>query len=417
MEDHPVLTDEMIDKARAEIGRERPARAHWNDITADAIRHFALGIGDDNPLWVSQKHAVASVGSVLAPPTFLWTAFMTPMFFPSSSRASSTGGGLPGMQALFAGAQFRFRRPIRPGDRLRAVSTRRGIVDPRRRVEGDCIEPRADLANAFAAMDAYNPLPDGHAVYQIEGHTAYDAESGEEVGDLIEIAARVEPLAVEPSAGRWGGFRPRTYTEAEMREIGAHYAQEAAQVRGATARTWDSVAVGDTLPALIKGPMTILSYSAFFVGFGAFFNLTDRPLYNFASRFPESVKTDPESGIWLLPEEMHWHPEMTRQLGMPYGFDIGSQRISWLAHLVTDWMGDAAHLEQLDVWFQRPMFLTEAAWIRGEVVEKQAGDRVVIRLEATTFDRELLSTGTATVRLPADADSAPVWLSARGDAS
>ncbi|BBX62598.1 acyl dehydratase [Mycobacterium saskatchewanense] len=405
-----TFTDEMIVKARQEIDRERPARAHWNEVTADAIRHFALGIGDDNPLWLSKRYANESVGSVLAPPTFLWTAFMTPMFFPSDSKAKSSGGGMPGMQALYAGCQFRFNRPIKPGDTLRASSTRCGVVDPSARVEGDCTERRADLDRAVAAMASYNPNPGGRTVFQIEHHQCADARTGEILGDLIEHAARVEPEAIDPHLGKYGCFRPRKYSAAEMEHIGNLYAQEARRRRGATPRRWEDVEPGDELPGLVKGPMTILSYSAFFAGFAAFFNLTDRVLYNFASRFGESVKVDPETGIWLLPEEMHWHPEMARILGMPYGFDVGSQRVSWLAHLVTDWMGDHAWINSLDAWFLRPMFLTETALIAGRVVSKTEADerQVTIAIDAKTFDGEPLSAATAVVTLPGP-DAEPVW--------
>lgn len=411
MSDQPTFTDEMIEKARQEIDRERPARAHWNEVTADAIRHFALGIGDDNPLWLSKRYAAESVGSVLAPPTFLWTAFMTPMFFSSDSKAKSSGGGMPGMQALFAGCQFRFNRPIKPGDMLQATSTRRGVVDPAARVDGDCTEPRADVKRAVAAMDSYNPNPGGRAVFQIEHHQCVNAQTGEVLGDLIEHAARVQPEAIDPHLGKYRSFTPRKYSAAEMRHIGNLYAQEAQRRRGATPRMWEDVQPGDELPGLVKGPMTILSYSAFFAGFAAFFNLTDRVLYNFASRFGESVKVDPETGIWLLPEEMHWHPEMARILGMPYGFDVGSQRVSWLAHLVTDWMGDQAWINSLDTWFLRPMFLTETALLTGRVVAKGGADerQVTIAIDAKTFDGEPLSTATAVVTLPGP-DMGAVWM-------
>lgn len=412
MSGKPTFTDEMFDKARAEIGRQRPARAHWNTVTADAIRHFALGIGDDNPLWLNRKYAEASVGSILAPPTLLWTAFMTPLFFPSDSKARSSGGGFPGMQALFAGCQFRFHRPIQAGSTLKAISTRGAVIDPQARVEGDCIDERIDFERAHAAMQSYNPNPGGRTVFQVETHTAFDPASGDTFGDLIEHAARVEPEAIDPLQGKYGSFTPRRYSPSEMRSIAEHYAQEAEHRRGDVPRFIEDVAVGDVLPPLIKGPMTILSYSAFFVGAGAFFNLTDRVLCNFASRFGESVKYDPDSGIWVLPEEMHWHPHMTRQLGMPYGFDIGSQRVGWLAHLVTDWMGDTGWMESLDVWFLRPVFLTEAVWIRGKVAGTSTASmdcRVVIDLSAETFDGVPVSTGRAVVKLPTAQAPGPVW--------
>lgn len=394
------LTRDMADEARRGIGKQRPARQHWNEITADTIRYFAMAVGDDNPRWYSPG------ADLTAPPTFLWTAFMSPMFFPSESPVRSRGGGFPGMQAIFAGARFRFDRPIRPGDRLAATSTRIGVVDPADRVEGDYTSDSAAdrdaLDSAVAAARAYHPDPDGPFVLQIEEHRCVGA-SGEPVGSLIEHAARIEPEAIDPALGRWGGFTPRRYTLEEIEGIEGHYLIEAARRRGATPRYREDVVVGEKLPTLVKGPLTLLSLTAMFIGAPAFFNLTDRVLYNFTSRFPESVKRDPETNIAVVPEEMHWHPHMARQLSMPAGIDLGSQRIAWLAHLVTDWMGDHGELTELDVWFHRPMFLTETAWCNGTVasVDPVGEDgRVRIDLELTTFDGDLLSTGSATVRLP-----------------
>jgi acyl dehydratase len=412
MSEVPRITDDMIEKARADIGRERRARAHFTEITADIVRIYALGIGDDNPLWVNEKYAAESVGGVVAPPSFLWTSFMTPLFFPSDSKVRSTGAGMPGIQALFAGAQLRFDRPIRPGDRLRSVSTRVGMVDPEARVEGDLIDDRVRIDKAIAAMSSYNPKPGGRAVYQVERHTAFNLDSGEQIGSLIEFPARIEPWAIDPADGKYGSWTPRAYSPEEMGIIGDHYAQEHTHRRGAEPRYWEDVNVGDELPRLVKGPLTLLSLCAFFGGFQPAFNLTDRVLYSFASRFPESIKFDPGSGIWLLPEDMHWQPEMYRILGMPGGMDIGSQRIAWMTHLITDWMGDAAWLDSFDVWFVRPMFLSETAWISGRVVSKSPGaqsGQIVIEVGAETFDGEPISTAEGTVTLPMRGNRTPVW--------
>jgi acyl dehydratase len=394
------LTPEMSVQARRGIGKERPARQHWNEITADTIRYFAMAVGDDNPRWYDPGYSADPPGGLVAPPTFLWTAFMSPMFFPSESPVRSKGGGFPGMQAIYAGAQFRFDRPIRPGDTFRSTSTRIGIVDPTDRVDGDSLADEDDVRSAAEAARAYHPDPDGPFVLQIERHECFDAKTGDRIGAMIDNSARIEPEAIEPSKGRWGSFTPRRYTTEEIEHIEGHYLTEAANRRGAVPRHLDEVRVGEKLPTLVKGPLTLLSLTAFFIGAPAFFNLTDRVLYNFTSRFPESVKRDPETNIAVVPEEMHWHPHMARQLSMPAGIDLGSQRIAWLAHLVTDWMGDHGELTELDVWFHRPMFLTETAWCNGTVAEALPGGRVRIELELTTFDGELLSTGSATVRLP-----------------
>ena len=42
--------------------------------TTDSIRHFAEGIGDDNPLWLDEDYAAKTRwGSVVAPPSFIWS--------------------------------------------------------------------------------------------------------------------------------------------------------------------------------------------------------------------------------------------------------------------------------------------------------------------------------------------------------
>lgn len=398
------LTPEMSGQARKGIGKERPARQHWKEVTPDTIRYFAYALGDDNPLFWDPKHAASTRGGIIAPPTFLWTAFMSPMFFPSDSPVRSRGGGFPGMQAIYAGAQFRFHRPIRPGDTFRGVSARTGIVGPENRVEGDFLGDETDLRTALDAARAYHPDPNGPLALQVEQHKCFDAKTGELIGSLSENSARIEPEAIEPSKGRWGGVTPRNYTLEEIEEIEGHYLTEAANRRGAEPRYWEDVEVGEKLPRLVKGPLTLLSLTAMFVGQPAFFNLTDRVLYNFTSRFPESVKRDTVSNIAVVPEEMHWHPHMAKQLSMPAGIDLGSQRIGWMGHLVTDWIGDHGDIELLDVWFYRPMFLSEAAWVNGSVEGKPEPGKVRIALELTTYDGELLSEGTADVRLPVRAD-------------
>ena len=66
----------------------------WNhEASWDSIRHYALGLGDDNPLFCDPGYAEATpYGSLLAPPTFLYTAF-----------DGAVGAGLPGVQPIYAG--------------------------------------------------------------------------------------------------------------------------------------------------------------------------------------------------------------------------------------------------------------------------------------------------------------------------
>ena len=51
------ITDAGIDHLRSCIGKKTPV-PKWNrEVTKDGIEHFALGIGDNNPLWWEDEYA------------------------------------------------------------------------------------------------------------------------------------------------------------------------------------------------------------------------------------------------------------------------------------------------------------------------------------------------------------------------
>ena len=104
----PALTDEAIDALRAKIGEPvRRGRPYVTELHPDAIRAYAFGIGDRNPLWTDPSYATG--GEVMAPPSIL---------FATDRILSGYVMGLPGIHAMFAGADLRFERPLKEGDRL-----------------------------------------------------------------------------------------------------------------------------------------------------------------------------------------------------------------------------------------------------------------------------------------------------------
>ena len=67
-----TITDEMLAVARDRIGVELPVHAPFNqEATLDGIRHFAHGMGDDNPLYCDPEYSRETRwGNVIAPPVF-----------------------------------------------------------------------------------------------------------------------------------------------------------------------------------------------------------------------------------------------------------------------------------------------------------------------------------------------------------
>ena len=69
------ITEPGLEKLRRRIGVviERPPEPWCYEATRDNIRHYAHGIGDDNPLWCDPDYARATrYGTIIAPPSFLF---------------------------------------------------------------------------------------------------------------------------------------------------------------------------------------------------------------------------------------------------------------------------------------------------------------------------------------------------------
>ena len=95
-----VIDETSIEEARELIGVPlRRDRMQWNDFaTQDAIRQFADGVGDDNPLWRDPQYASETRwGRILAPPSFLY-----------SVDATIVAPKLPGVQWIYAGTRWRW---------------------------------------------------------------------------------------------------------------------------------------------------------------------------------------------------------------------------------------------------------------------------------------------------------------------
>jgi acyl dehydratase len=119
----PTLNDAALETLRSRIGQpiEDTLEPWCTEATRDNIRHYAHGIGDDNPLWCDPAYARTScLGDLVAPPSFV---------FACDRVLSGYVGGLPGIHAMWAGADLRWRRWIRRGDALRSQARLHDLVE------------------------------------------------------------------------------------------------------------------------------------------------------------------------------------------------------------------------------------------------------------------------------------------------
>ena len=71
----PKITDEALDALRRRLNAriENTLEPWCHEATRDAIRHYAHGIGDDNPLWCDPEYAANTRwGGIVALPSFLF---------------------------------------------------------------------------------------------------------------------------------------------------------------------------------------------------------------------------------------------------------------------------------------------------------------------------------------------------------
>jgi acyl dehydratase len=370
--DHPAMSDEAIEAAGGLIGRWLRRDVHWSaqyePLSLHDIRRFAIySVGDDNPLFADVEYGKGSrYGSNVAPPTFLYNVDST-----------IVGPGLPGIQWIHGGNRWRFHRVVRPGDTITAKA--RLIKVERKR----------------GARAATMVIQTGETLF----HNQRDELVARAECDILRIPRRGSGEGL--SLGGSAKDVRISYTPDQIEEISEAYRNEHRQ--GSEPLYGEDIAVGDDLPRLVKGPLTLVDIVGFYSGRRYTYNVL-KLAFEERERHPRNVYVSPSSGIPMHPAAGHFDHEIAHEVGMPTAYDQGWMRINWSAHLLTSWMGDHGDLLELDIRNVSPNFLTWTAWCSGTVtsLEPTEGGRwlaeVAIRVE--NQDDKVLSEGRASVSLP-----------------
>ncbi len=367
----PKITEEALSALRQRIGRPiGDTLAPWcHEATRDAIRHYAHGIGDDNPLWCDPDYARGTAfGDVIAPPSFL---------FALSRIISGYVGGLPGVHAMWAGAEFTWHQPIH---RNTEVATEAWLKD--------LIEHETRFAGRAVQQIYHVDFRDTEGTLLAEGDSwcfRTDRDQAREAG------TKYTELKAKPA---------HVYSEAELEEIFRHYAE--AEVRGAEPRYIEDVRVGDSLQTMVKGPMTVTGFIAYAQGWGGLYIRAHRLAWDQVRRHA-GLGIANKYNIPDCPERVHWETEFAQEVGAPAAYDYGPERCSWLTHQLTDWMGDAGFLRHHRSEVRRHNPEGDTLFITAKVVEILDDDghpAARIEQEALNQAGELSARGSGLVRLP-----------------
>ena len=174
-------------------------------------------------------------------------------------------------------------------------------------------------------------------------------------------------------------------------------------MRGAEPRYGDDVAEGETLPRLVKGPMTVTGFIAYAQGWGGLYIRANKLARQQLTRHP-GLGIPNRFGIPDCPERVHWEEELAQQVGAPGAYDYGPERCSWLIHQLINWMGDRGCLRSAHCEIRRHNPVGDTLFVSGAAVRKftapDDSPGIEIEQRAENQDGELSVQGGGMVELP-----------------
>ncbi len=355
--------DEFIARTSKMTGSEVRERDPWNnEASADSIRHFAYGTDDGNPLWLDPAYAAKSrYKKLVAPP-----AFLVSVIYPILHGAPMDAP----LSSLIGGVEFEWFLPILVGDQLGAKS-----------VQKEMYEKKSSSGRRLIFV-----------ISECTYWNQNDAVVAKATGTMIRTTQVGNELLFERPIYR--------YTEKELEEIDKAFKAE--KQTGNQTLYWEDVSVGQDIPPIVRGPLTIGDMVCWNAALGPAYK-AGRLGYLDLLKAPHTAARNPIIGWKVKYSQQHEDFNLASQRGMPGPFDNGVMRFAWVCPLVTNWMGDDGFLRKLYVQVRAPNIYGDTTWYRGKIVEKtvENGKRIV-RLEITGVNQVGTTTteGRAEVVLP-----------------
>ena len=375
-----ALTDEDLERAKLLIGVNTASRQRelYSVATPDAIRNWALGCGDDNPLYTDEEYGPTTRWGTQIGHGTMAGHVKTPMLgdpMPAEIKAQ-TKSLFRGVHVFVSGGTWDWFRPVRPDDRIFSFAGEESLEVKR---------------SEFA----------GRSAVQVRRDVALDQH-----GDVIGVYRILRILTERKTArerGKNAAIEPAHYSDEDYERIDAIYQSE--RPRGAEKRFWEDVTIGDQLPPMVKGPLTtteIIAFHAGGYGFVPYGLRASRVGYRNRKRIaPFYVRN--EQGIYDVAQRVHWDSQWARAIGNPMAYDYGVMRQCWFYHHVSDWAGDDGFIEKLADSIRKFNYMGDTQFLSGEVVAKrEEAGRYLVDLQLRMINQRDLETAhaTATVSLP-----------------
>jgi acyl dehydratase len=366
------LTNASLTDWEDRIGKEMRISNLFNQLASyEAIRNYANGIGDINPLYRDEEYASKSpYGALIAHPA--WFVSVFPHWVLQ---------GLPGVHADHSASDWEFLRPVYVNDK---------------------ITPK----NYFVGFDVKSSKFAGKTAFEYQ-RFEYWNQHGELVSRGYNMLVRYERQTAiaksEKGEGKYDDIKvPHPWTEEEMEKVDRDVMAE--EIRGPKTRYWEDVTVGEELKPVVKGIFGLTDMIAYCVGAAPVVIGAHHAQLNLYKAHPAWAFRDPVLRSWEPVYSVHYSAASAKGVGAMYAYDAGVQRHSWNTQLLTNWMGDEGWLKSCNAQYRQFVYLSDCVWFKGKVTKKYADENgeYCVDIETHGINQRGGDTivGTSTVILP-----------------
>ena len=374
------LSDEDIERAKTLDGAFTATRKAdvITRITPDSARNFAWGVGDDNPLFCDPDYGrTTRWGGQIAPNSMAEVVTQSMLGDPLPPELKAAARGLfQGIHAFVSGSEKFWYRPLYVGDELYKYGGFDGVE----------VKP-----SEFAGRSVTRFLK------------------------AVKMNQRAEPVFIQRTReifterstakkkGKYAEIQPAVYTDADIERIDEAYAAE--RRRGSEPRYFEDVEIGEAMPSMVKGPLTVTELLVYHVGgYGiTTFGLSgSRRAWENRKRIPAFYVRN-EQGVPDVAQRVHWDSDWAKAIGNPMPYDYSVVREGWFHHYLTDWIGDDGFVHRQYDEMRKFNYMGDVQFLTGKVVGKRHEDNrywVDLELLMTNQRGDVTTRGEATVLLP-----------------
>lgn len=349
------ITDESVDLMRRRIGYPNPTLRTgavdepWNISCSDeAVRRFALCIGDDNPLFIDPAYAAGTRwGGVIAPPAFEKSMGINRNPVMDPVDAKETQKALRGVQLYHSGGENFYWSPIMEGTKLYRSRYVKAVDDKHSEFSGRSVI----VTNG---LDLWN-------------------DDDRLVVSGVDWFVHAERKKKSGKKSKYAAEEPAWYSDEDLAEIEAAY--DAEYRRGADTLWFEDVEVGTDLPRMVKGPLTVTDLFNVHMGAGwlVYGNWPNRMAYENRKKL-RGFYTRDEFNAWDTLQRVHWDKDLAEKVGVRMMYDIGPVRQFHISNYLTNYSGDDAWVHRIKFEFRRFNYMGDVTWLSGRIVDKRVDE-------------------------------------------